>query len=83
MSTFDDIDHKNEQLLDQELDIDQLFNVSGAMTYLVIHVMTSDKYALLAFFDIHGINDSDDFMSFTYIDFQQNYSVTSNPDIPI
>jgi hypothetical protein len=31
MSTFDDIDHENEQSLDQELDIDQLITISGAI----------------------------------------------------
>jgi hypothetical protein len=83
LSTFEDVDHENEQNLDQELKFDQLFTVSGAITYLVDHVMTSDKDALLAFFAIHGINDIDDFMCFTDIDFKQTYSVTSDPDIPI
>jgi hypothetical protein len=50
MSTFEDIVHENEQSLDQELNIDQLITVSGAITYLVDHVMTSDKDALVAFF---------------------------------
>jgi hypothetical protein len=83
MSTFEDIDHENEQSLDKELYIDQIFIVSGVITYLVHHVMTSDKDALLAFFDIHGIDDIDDFMCFTDLDFKQNYSDTSNPAIPI
>jgi hypothetical protein len=43
ISTFEDIDHENDQCLDQELNIDQILNVSGAITYLVDHVMTSDK----------------------------------------
>jgi hypothetical protein len=30
--------------------------------------MTSDKDALLAFFDMHGFNDIDDFRFFTDID---------------
>jgi hypothetical protein len=45
--------------------------------------MISGKDALLAFFDIHGINDIDDFMCFTAIAFNQIYIVASNPDIPI
>jgi hypothetical protein len=49
MSNIDDIDHENEQSLDQELNTDQLFTVSGAITYLVNHVMASDKDALIAF----------------------------------
>jgi hypothetical protein len=82
-SKFEDIDHEIEQSLDQELDINQLFTVSGALTYLFHHVMTSGKDALLVFCDIHGINDIDDFMCITQIDFKQTYSVTSNSDIPI
>jgi hypothetical protein len=81
MTTFEEIDQENEQDLAQ--DIDQLFTVSGALTYLVNHVMTSDKDSLLAFFAMHSINDIDDFMCFTDIDFKQTYSVTSNPDTPI
>jgi hypothetical protein len=61
MVSFENIDPENEQNLQQELNIDQLFTFSGALTYLVHHVMTSDKDALLAFFDIHRIYDIDDF----------------------
>jgi hypothetical protein len=68
MSTFQDIDHENEESLDQEINIDQLFTTSGAITYLVNHIMTSDKDALQAFFAIHGFKDIDDFMVFTDID---------------
>jgi hypothetical protein len=81
MSTFEDIDHENEQSIDEELNFDQLLTVTGPSTYLFDHVMTSDKDALLAFYK--KINDIDDFMSFTDIDFKQTYSVTSNPDIRI
>jgi hypothetical protein len=61
-------DLENELNLQQELDLDQLYTVSGALTYLVDHVITSDKDAHLAFFDMHGFNDIDDFMFFTDID---------------
>jgi hypothetical protein len=67
MSTFEDIDHENEQRRDQEFNIDQLITLSGAITYLVDHVMISDKDALLSFFDMHGFNNIDDFMFFTKI----------------
>jgi hypothetical protein len=70
-------------MTDQKLHIDQLFTVSGALTYLFDHVMTSDKDTLLAFFDTIGINGTDDFMCFTDIDFTPICSVTSNPDTPI
>jgi hypothetical protein len=52
----------------EQVYIDPLFTVSGAITYLDDHVMTSDKDAILAFFDMHGFNDINDFMFFTYID---------------
>jgi hypothetical protein len=68
MSTFEDIHHENEKSLDQELNIDKLFTISEAIPYLVNHVMTSDKDALLALFAIHGFNNIDDFMFFTDID---------------
>jgi hypothetical protein len=68
MESFENIDHKNELNLQQQLDIDLLFTVSGALTYLDDHVITSDKDAQLTFFDMHGVNDIDDFMFFTDID---------------
>jgi hypothetical protein len=68
MYTFEDIDHENDQSLDQELNSDQLFTVSGSMTYLFDHVMSSDKDALLAFFDLLTL-----MMCFTDLNFKQNY----------
>jgi hypothetical protein len=75
MPTFEEIDQDNELDIEQELNIDQLFTAPGDLTYLVNHVMTSDKVALLSFFAIHGINDFDDFMCFQDIDFKRTYSV--------
>jgi hypothetical protein len=43
-------------------------------------VFPQDKDTLLSFFEIHGMEDFDDFMSFKEIDFDKIYSELSKPD---
>jgi hypothetical protein len=82
MVTFNDVDPVHELDLDPENDIeqeivfDQEFTSSGALSYLVDHVMAPDRLALMAFFVAHGVIDLDDFMSFTDKIFKQTHSVS-------
>jgi hypothetical protein len=44
-------------------------------------VFPQDTDTLLSFFEFHGIEDFDDFMSFEEVDFDKHYSYLSNPDM--
>jgi hypothetical protein len=66
MVTFEEMDPTpaldHDPSMEQEIIFDQEFTSSGAVTYLTDHVLTPARFALRAFFDLHGIDDIDDFM---------------------
>jgi len=51
----------------------------GALVHLLEHVLTSDTDTLISFFEYHGIEDINDFMSFNVEDFGNSYSTLENP----
>ena len=51
----------------------------GALVHLLEHVLTSDTDTLISFFEYHGIEDINDFMSFSVEDFGNPYSTLDNP----
>jgi hypothetical protein len=53
----------------------------GGLACMVEFVFPQDTDILLSFFEFHGIEDFDDFMSFDEIDFDKTYSELSKPDI--
>lgn len=52
----------------------------GALTHLMALVLVQDTDALLAYFEHNGIEDIDDFMSFTELDFNKPYKQLNNPE---
>jgi hypothetical protein len=90
MVSFDNIDPAHELGLEHELDlgpdidIDQDFSSSWALAHLTEFVLPTDTDTMLQFFEYHGIQQIDDFMSFDATDFKQKYSdLTNAPNIPL
>ena len=52
---------------------------AGALVHLIENVFSTDTDALLAFFEYHGVEDINDFMYFTVVDFGNSYSTLESP----
>ena len=53
----------------------------GALAHLLEQVLPQDTDTLLSFFEYNGIEDIDDFMSFSDVDFDKSYSTIEDPTI--
>jgi hypothetical protein len=68
----EDSNINNDHEFNQGNSKDQEYASSGALANLTEHVLTTNTNTLLQFFEFHGIEEIDDFMSFDEIDLNKN-----------